>query len=65
MIDTQTVQLANVQSLTIKTTKLKTVAKYAFKGIAKQATIKCPAKKLKKYKKILKKSKMAKTVQVK
>ena len=54
-----------LKSVTIKTTKMKSVGKYAFKGIAKQATIKCPAKKLKKYKKILKKSKMTKTVQVK
>ena len=54
-----------LKSVTIKTTKLKSVGKYAFKGIAKQATIKCPAKKLKKYRKMLKKSKTAKTTQVK
>lgn len=54
-----------LKSVTIKTTKLKSVDKYAFKGIAKKAIIKCPAKKVKKYKKILKKSKIAKTAQVK
>lgn len=54
-----------LKSVTIKTTKLKSVGKYAFKGIAKQATIKCPAKKVKKYRKMLKRSKIAKMVQVK
>ena len=54
-----------LRTVTIKTTKLKSVGKYAFKGIAKKAIIKCPAKKVKKYRKILKKSKIARTVQIK
>ena len=46
-----------LKTVTIKTTKLtsKTVGANAFKGIASKATFKCPSKKLKDYKKLLKK----------
>lgn len=44
----------NLKKITIKSTKLKTVEKKAFKGIHGKATIKVPKNKLKSYKKLLK-----------
>lgn len=54
-----------LKNITIKSKKLNSVGKYAFKGIANQATIKCPGKKLKKYSKMIKKSKIGKKVKIK
>ena len=54
-----------LKNITIKSKKLKSVGKYAFKGIAKYATIKCPGKKTKKYKEMIKKSKVGKNVIIK
>ena len=42
--------------MTLKSSKLKTVKKLAFKGIAKNAKIDVPNKKAKSYKKLLKKA---------
>jgi len=53
-----------LKSVTIKTKKLKSIGKYAFKGIATKAKIKCPSKKYKKYKKMLVKSKIGKRVKI-
>ncbi len=54
-----------LKKITIKSTALKTVGKNAFKGIDKNAQIKVPANKLKKYKKILAKKGQAKSVKIK
>nr|MBQ8252351.1 BspA family leucine-rich repeat surface protein [Lachnospiraceae bacterium] len=53
-----------LKSVTIKSKKLKSIGKYAFKGIATKAKIKCPSKKYKKYKKMLVKSKIGKKVRI-
>lgn len=44
-----------LKTVTIKSTKIKTIGKYAFKGIVSNATIKVPKSKLSSYKKLLKK----------
>ena len=49
----------------MKTTVLKSVGKNAFKNINKKATIKVPAKKLEKYKTLLKGKGQPKTVKIK
>ena len=54
-----------LKTVTIKSKVLKKVNANAFKNIAKKATIKVPKAKLKAYKKLLKKAKIAKTVKVK
>ena len=54
-----------LKKVIIKTTVLTKIGKNAFKGIKKKATFKCPKKQYKKYKKLLKKSKIAKTVKIK
>ena len=48
-----------------KSEKLTSIGKNAFKGIKKKAAIKVPKKQLKKYKSLIKKAKLAKTVKVK
>ena len=53
-----------LKSVTIKTKKLKSIGKYAFKGIATKAQIKCPSKKYMKYKKMLVRSKIGKKVKI-
>lgn len=55
----------NLKNIIIKTTKLKSVGKQAFKGIHKKAIIKVPRKKYEKYKKLLKGKGQKKTVQIK
>ncbi len=55
----------NLKNIIIKTTKLKSVGKQAFKGIHKKAIIKIPRKKYEKYKKLLKGKGQKKTVQIK
>ncbi len=56
-----------LKTLVIKSTKLtsKSVSKNAFKGLTKVTTIKVPKKKLKAYKKLLRKKGLSKTVKVK
>ena len=54
-----------LKKVIIKTKVLKKIGKNAFKGIKKKATFKCPQKQYSKYKKLLKKSKVAKTVRIK
>lgn len=44
----------NLKKITIKSSNLKTVGKNAIKGINKKAVIKCPASKVKSYKKLFK-----------
>ena len=51
--------------ITIKSTFIKTIGKNAFKGISKKAVIKCPGKKLKKYRKLIKKSGISGKVSIK
>ena len=48
----------------IKSTKIKSIGKKAFSKINKRAKIRVPKKKLKNYKKLLKKSKIVKSVKV-
>lgn len=43
-----------MKTVTIRSSKLKSIGKNAFKGIKSNAKIKVPAKKLKAYKKLLK-----------
>ena len=56
-----------LKKITIKTSKLtlKSIGKNAFKGTAKKATVKVPKKKLKLYKKILKKRGLSKKAKIK
>lgn len=55
-----------LKKITIKTTKLKTVGKNAFKGINKKAVFRVPKKKYKKYKKLFKsKTGYKKTMKIK
>ncbi len=54
----------NLNKITIKSSVLKKVGKNAFTGIAKNAKIKVPKKKLADYKKLLKNAKLAKSVKV-
>ena len=54
-----------LKTVTIKTKSLKKVGKYAFKAINKKAVIKTPKAKKKAYTKLLKKSKLAKTIKIK
>lgn len=54
-----------LKTVNIKSKKITTIKKGAFKTIRKGAVIKCPKAKLKKYKKLLKKSGLAKNVKVK
>ena len=42
--------------MTIKSSKLKKVGSSAFKGVSSSVTFKCPSKKLKAYKKLIKKA---------
>lgn len=53
-----------LKKITIKSTKIKSIGKKAFSKINKKAKIRVPKKKLKNYKKLLKKSKIAKSVKV-
>lgn len=53
---------SKLKKVTIKSTKIKSVGKNAFKGIAKKSAIKTPKSKKAAYKKILKKSGYKKTV---
>lgn len=54
----------NLKAITVKSTKLKSVGKNAFKGIHKNAKIKVPASKLKKYKKLMGKKGQKSTVKI-
>ena len=54
-----------LKKITVKSTKLKSVGKGAFKGIHKKAVIKVPKAKLKKYKKLLQGKGQKKTVKIK
>ncbi|MBQ6844829.1 MAG: leucine-rich repeat protein [Agathobacter sp.] len=54
----------NLKTITIKSTKLTSVAKNALKGINAKATIKVPAKKLSAYKKLLKNKGQGKKVTI-
>ena len=54
-----------LKKITVKTTKLKSVGKGAFKGIYKKAVIKVPKAKLKKYQKLFKGKGQKKTVKIK
>ena len=56
---------SKLKTINIKSKKLKTVGKNAFNGIYKKAVIKVPSSSLKSYKKLITKSKIAKTVIVK
>lgn len=53
-----------LKKLTVKSTKIKSVGKNAFKGIHKKATIKVPKSKLSKYKKLFKNKGQKKTVKI-
>lgn len=53
-----------LKKVTIRTKKLTKIGKFAFKNIHKKATIKVPKKKFKKYKKMLKKSKVSKKTKI-
>ena len=54
-----------LKKVIIKSNELNKIGKNAFKGIRKNATFKCPKKCYSKYKKLLKKSKLAKTIKIK
>lgn len=54
-----------LKKVIIKSTVINRIGKNAFKGIKKKATFKCPKKQYSKYKKLLKKSKIAKTIKIK
>lgn len=54
----------NLKTIIIKSSILKTIGKNAFKGINSKAKIRVPAKKLKSYKKLFKKSKLKSTVKI-
>ncbi|MFA9465797.1 MAG: glycoside hydrolase family 2 TIM barrel-domain containing protein [Velocimicrobium sp.] len=54
----------NLKTIVIKSTKIKTIGKNAFKGIKKNAIIKVPAKQYKKYVKLLKASGISNTVKI-
>lgn len=56
---------SNLKKITVKSTKLKSVGKNAFKGIKKKATIKVPKSKLKKYKALFKGKGQSKKVKIK
>ncbi|MBR6403099.1 MAG: leucine-rich repeat protein [Eubacterium sp.] len=56
---------AKLKSISIKSKKISKIGTNAFKGINKNATITVPSAKLKSYKKLLKKAKLANTVVVK
>lgn len=56
---------AKCKSIVIKSSRLKSVGKNAFKGINKKAAIKVPKKMLSKYKKLLKKKGQKSTVKIK
>lgn len=56
---------SKLKKVTLKSNKLKTVKKYAFKGIAKKAKIDVPNKKVKKYKALFKKAGLPSTATVK
>ena len=47
-----------LKKIIIKSSKLKTIAKDAFKNLPKKLVVKVPAKKIKLYKKLLKKQKI-------
>lgn len=55
----------NLKRITVKTTKLTSVGKNALKGIHKNAVVKVPKKKLKKYQKLFKNKGQKKTVKIK
>ncbi len=54
----------NLKTITVKSTKLKSVGKNAFKGIHAKAKIKVPSSKLKKYKKLMSKKGQKNTVKI-
>ncbi|BBF41656.1 hypothetical protein lbkm_0336 [Lachnospiraceae bacterium KM106-2] len=56
---------SKLKKITIKSNNLTSVGKDALKGISKKAVIKVPSKKLKKYKALLKKKGISKTVVIK
>ena len=56
---------SKLKTITIKSKKLKSAGKNAFKGIYKKAVIKVPKSKLKNYKKLLKKKGQSSKVKIK
>ena len=56
---------SNLKTVTIKATKLKKVGKSAFKGISAKASIKVPRKCIKKYKRLITRTGLGKTVKIK
>ena len=54
----------NLRSITIKSVSLKKVGRSAFKGIHAKAKIKVPAKKMKAYKRLLKKKGQKSSVKI-
>ena len=54
----------NIKNIIVKSKSLKKIGKNAFKGINKTAKIKVPKNKLKAYKKLFKKAKLAKSIKV-
>ena len=54
----------NIKNIIVKSKSLKKIGKNAFKGINKAAKIKVPKNKLKAYKKLFKKAKLAKSIKV-
>ena len=54
----------NLKTITVKSSKLKSVGKNAFKGINAKAKIKVPVSKLKKYKKLMNKKGQKSTVKI-
>ncbi len=54
----------NIKNIIVKSKSLKKIGKNAFKGINKMAKIKVPKNKLKVYKKLFKKAKLAKSIKV-
>ena len=54
----------NLKTVTVKSTKLKTVGKNAFKGSKENATIKVPKQKVNSYKKLLKGKGLGKKVKI-
>jgi len=54
-----------LKTITIKSKKITSIGKKAFKKISTKATIKCPSSKLKKYKKLLKKSGISSKITIK
>jgi len=56
---------SNLKKITVKSTKLKSIGKNAFKGIKKKATIKVPKSKLTKYKTLFKGKGQSKKVKIK